>query len=411
MTSTEFRRTANEVLQWAVERDFRGTDPYDGLNSVRLAPLLGRSRLLRLAVIQAVKRSPLDLRPLLGVPGGHNPKGLALFLSGLGFLEPEGQAGENGPLMRRLSMMILSLASHPDGSPAFSEDRRTREDISLEEALDAGTFAWGYNFPWQGRAFLQPAWYPTVVCSSFVLDSLKDCGSPFFPVAARSLSRFVREFLNTHRDSDGICFSYSPLDRTRVYNASLFAAKILVNAAEAVDGASERERLKSLAREACRFVAGRQRADGSWFYGEADHWRWVDGLHTGFVLETLGDIAASLGTGDFDEAIRRGLLYYESFLFTGDGTARYFPHRRYPLDPHSFAQGSITLEKLGRHDLALAVLDRAVKLLWDGGRRGFVVRRGRFFRDSQVHMRWGQGWMFKALCFALSRGGAHEDLV
>lgn len=408
MRNTELGGIANEVLDWAVERGFRGTDPYDGLNSIPLTPLLERSRLLRLLVIQAVKRSALNIRPLLGVPEGYNPKGLALFLSGMGF---SGSGGKS-PLPQRLVQMILSLASDPRGKPVFSTDRRMRDDITVDEACDAGTFAWGYNFPWQSRAFLQPAWYPTTVCSSFVLDSLRDSGSPFFPVAARSLARFVLLDLNIHREGEGICFSYSPLDRTRVYNASLLAARILVRAAEVADGRHEREMLGSLAGEACSFVAGRQRKDGSWFYGEADHWRWVDNLHTGFVLEAMFDISLALNTDAWDESIQRGLEYYEKNLFTQDGTAKYYADRLYPLDPHCFAQGSVTFEKLGRHDLADAVLRRSRDLLWNARKHGFVVRRNRFFRDMQVHMRWNQGWMFKALRFVLSnRGEPCEDMV
>ena len=47
----------------------------------------------------------------------------------------------------------------------------------------------------------------------------------------RRAARFVAERLHRHEDADGICFSYSPTDRTRVYNASLFGAKILARAA------------------------------------------------------------------------------------------------------------------------------------------------------------------------------------
>src|SRR5438132_1559094 len=59
---------------------FAGYDPFDGLNSVlfQLIPLK-HLRLARLAWLQAIKRSSIDLRGLLRVEKGVNPKGLALF--------------------------------------------------------------------------------------------------------------------------------------------------------------------------------------------------------------------------------------------------------------------------------------------------------------------------------------------
>ena len=57
--------------------------PYDGLNSTifRRLPYISGKRLPRLAWIQFMKRSPFNLRPVLGVKKEHNPKGLGLFLA------------------------------------------------------------------------------------------------------------------------------------------------------------------------------------------------------------------------------------------------------------------------------------------------------------------------------------------
>jgi len=408
MHNTDFSRIAGEILQWAVQRDFRGTDPFDGLNSRLLAPLLKRSRFLRLATIQAVKRSPFNLRPILGVPEGYNPKGLALFLSGLGISKGRGKACDTSPCTR-LEQMILSLASGPDGAPAFSEDRRIRTDITPEEAEQAGVIAWGYNFPWQSRAFLQPAWYPTAVCSSFILDALRDSQSGFYPVVARKLASFINDSLNIHEDGGGVCFSYSPRDNTRVYNASLFAAKILVQAAQFVEeplGA----RFEELAVEACRYVAGRQRSNGSWVYGEADHWQWVDNLHTGFVLETMQFISEAVGTDDFGESLHRGLNYYMNGLFTKDGDAKYLDDSLYPLDPHCYAQGAITMIRMNEPVLAERILSRAIEQIWDEKGKGFFRKYGRHSRDGLIHLRWNQGWMFRALQ-ECNRQDDDEDLV
>ena len=172
----DLHRIAESIWKWAKERDFKGYDPYDGLNSRLLSPLVKYSRFLRLATIQSVKRCPFNPRKLLLISPGLNPKGLALFLSGLSYM-PELDSENTA---EQLQQMILSLASKPDGTPAFSTARTIRNDISVQELEESGLFAWGYNFPWQSKAFFQPALFPTVVFSSFVLDAFSHSNSRFY---------------------------------------------------------------------------------------------------------------------------------------------------------------------------------------------------------------------------------------
>ena len=70
------------IRAWGEARDWRGFDPYDALNSpaaglLALGPPLGR-RLFT----QAVKLSPLNLRPALGIRPAWNAKALGLVASG-----------------------------------------------------------------------------------------------------------------------------------------------------------------------------------------------------------------------------------------------------------------------------------------------------------------------------------------
>ena len=62
---------------------FRGYDPYDALSSpVFRLPVLRSSKWLRIAAEQALKRSPLNLRPFLRIRKGYNPVTLAFVLEG-----------------------------------------------------------------------------------------------------------------------------------------------------------------------------------------------------------------------------------------------------------------------------------------------------------------------------------------
>src|SRR5689334_6982078 len=71
-------QATTKLLRWCRGESWMGYDPYDGLNSpvARLWPM--RNRLARTALTQVVKRSPVNLRPLLRIHKAANPKGLAL---------------------------------------------------------------------------------------------------------------------------------------------------------------------------------------------------------------------------------------------------------------------------------------------------------------------------------------------
>jgi len=64
-----------------IERDdFAGYDPYDALNSPIIRFLTFGRKYGRIAWTQFMRRLHVNLRPLLFIPKGHNPKGIGLFL-------------------------------------------------------------------------------------------------------------------------------------------------------------------------------------------------------------------------------------------------------------------------------------------------------------------------------------------
>ena len=80
----ELETSVDGLLRYCRQNNWAGFDPYDALNSrvFALSPL-SRSRYCRIALTQALKRLPVNLRPLLGISKEQNPKGIALFLSAL----------------------------------------------------------------------------------------------------------------------------------------------------------------------------------------------------------------------------------------------------------------------------------------------------------------------------------------
>jgi hypothetical protein len=382
------RATALKLLSYCRANDWAGHDPYDALNSriFQALPFLN-FKLARLALTQANKRSPINLRPLLLVPKSHNPKGLALFLvswlklSRAGLVEDDGTAG-------RLADRILTLRS--ENTPYT---------------------CWGYNFAWQTRFELVPRGLPNIICTTFagnaLLDLHESSREPRYLEAAVSAANFIFDVLYWKPSATDSCFSYTPLWRAQVHNANLLGAAFLCRVAqESGDG-----RFWEPALAAARFSVKRQYDDGSWDYGESDSpsQRWKDNFHTGYNLCALRNLGRAAKTSEFEPAVRSGFKFYRDHFFREDGAPKYYHNATYPIDVHSVAQSVITLMALRDLDgdnveLARAVLAWAISNLWDERRSYFYCQKHRCYTVKIPYIRWAQAWMLLALATMLEHG-------
>ena len=82
--SSVAKSTTLKLLGYCQRNEWAGYDPYDALNCEIFEswPILD-ARIPRLVLTQALKRSPIDIRPWLRVPPTQNAKALALFLDSL----------------------------------------------------------------------------------------------------------------------------------------------------------------------------------------------------------------------------------------------------------------------------------------------------------------------------------------
>lgn len=378
------QHTARQLLAYCRARDWTGYDPYDALNSrvFRCLPLL-HFKLPRLLLTQVVKRSPINLRPLLLVPQTQNPKGVALFASSLLKFEKAGLIDDVGEI-QRLVQTLLSLRSD-----------------------QAKQFCWGYNFDWQTRFRLVPRASPNIICTSFAANALLDAyewgRDPRLLNAAVSAADFILDVL-FWSEGDGIaCFNYTPLWRSQVHNASLLGAALLCRVSRL---AGERRFLEPALR-AARYSVRKQHADGAWDYGESDSpsQRWKDNFHTGYNLCALSRIGEYAATDEFQSCIGRGLEYYLAHFFREDGAPRYFHDSIYPIDIHSVAQSILTLVELRALDprnlaLANSVFRWALANMWDS-RGYFYFQKLPRYTVRIPFMRWSEAWMLLALATVL----------
>ena len=368
-----------------VEKEgYRGWDPYDGLNSKFFQSLpLRKLPIARLAWIQLFKRSPINLRSFFGVEKDFNSKGLGLFLSGYCNLYVQNPREEYKEKIYTLIDLIINLRSK-----GYSG------------------VCWGYNFDWQARAFFQPKSTPTVVATTYVTYSLLDAYDIFknkeWLDLARSACDFVLSDLNRTYDKDGdFCFSYSPLDNTQVFNASLLGSRMLSR----VYSYTKEEVLAEAATKSVSFCCKQQKENGAWGYGTLPFHQWIDNFHTGFNLECIHEYQKFTGNRSFSEYLTKGFHYYTNTFFTKQGQSKYYDNKLYPIDIHAPAQLVVTLgrmEKLKEHlPLVSRVLEWTLQNMQDD--RGYFYYQVKKTGTSKIpYIRWAQAWMFFSLSFYLT---------
>ncbi|MBD5291689.1 MAG: delta-aminolevulinic acid dehydratase [Bacteroides sp.] len=378
--------------------DFKGWDPYDGLNSriFNALPLLKNSALCRLVMIQLFKRNPINLRRLAAVPKQYNPKAIALFISGY-------------------CHIYRAVEAKPELQNAFGQkevlkstiDRLTGLLLSLRSRGDNHGACWGYNFDWQARRlFLFPRYTPTVVATSFcttaLLDAYEITGDTEYLNVAMSTAQFVTDDLHRSNYGSGFLFSYSPLPgNDTVLNASLLGVKILSLCYKYTLNPEYR----ALASKVVTAVCEAQRPDGGWVYGLLPVQSWIDSFHTGYNLDALNAYRMLTGDRSFDKNIELGFDFYINNFFEEDGTPKYYHDKTFPVDIHSPGQLLITLSNMNLlsryHGLTDKVVEWTIRNMQD--RRGYFYYQVKPGVSSKIsYMRWSNAFMFNALSHCLN---------
>ncbi len=370
-------------------QDWIGPDPYEGLNATRFIDLPRRSVLGRRLVMQVVKRSPLDLRPLLGITPTRNAATVAWAVSAYaqgGFLPAELQRDRLEQATRLLISMRL-----PD----------------WEEAC------WSYPFDTQSRVFFYAKTDPNTIATSFagmaLLDAFEVTGEERLLELAGSVARFLVANVPQTEDAPGARFGYLVGDRSPIHNANTHVCALLARLI--THGADE---YRDAVREGLTWTLERQRADGSWPYGEREDLDWVDNFHTGYVLDSLRVCADADVDDRAEPAWREGLEYWRANLIAADGLPKYYDKEPYPIDTQCAAQAIQTLAIASKHDPSC--LGQAWKVFeWTMAnmrrRDGlFYFQRRRHWINRTPHMRWTETCMYLALVHLLAADREHFDL-
>jgi hypothetical protein len=367
--TAELLQTIRELERWGAARGWVGTDPYEGLNATRFDTPFRGSVTGRKILIQAVKRSPIDLRPMLGIPQGRSSAAFAALVSAYALQ---------------------------------GADDKLREALVVLESLRCADFAepsWGYHFDVQTRVFFYPRGAPNTIATAFagasLLDAYERTGDEALLGEAVGAGEFFLRHVPQTPAASGAYFGYLAGDRTPIHNANVLACALLARAGTH----ARRDDFLQAADAGVAYTLAHQEPDGSWPYGAEPHLRWVDGFHTGYVLNALRDCARAGLPAAHREALDRGLAFYRRTLFLDDGAPKYTTGSTYPIDIQCVAQGIQTFALAG-DPWALTVYRFALQHMRrpDGA---FAFQRRRFWRNDAPHVRWGQAPMLLALTHLL----------
>ncbi len=385
---TDIQKTYNQLFKYCESENFVGFDPFDGLNSkIFQATPLKALAVSRLAWLQMVKRSPKNLRPFLKIEKGSNPKGHALFalaeLSRFRISKDEEHANNAEELLNKLVEQKYELPKSKEHKPKT---------------------AFGYNFDWQSRAFFAPKGTPTIVPTAFAafafLESYEIFNNRDHLQTAEEICRFIVDDLNRPFESESeLCFSYTPIDNSIIFNASLLAGEVLGSVGKITNNGDYLQ----LAERSANFVINKQNENGSWAYGSKIRHSWVDNFHTAYILLSLYRMQKTIRSlqTKTELPIKRGLDFWLKNFFLEDGTPKYFDKQTFPVDIHSAAAAIVALCELNEFDKrclpqAEKVADWTIKNMRDAdGFFYYQKTRSRLIKTSFI--RWANAWTAYAL--------------
>jgi len=371
---------------WVEAHEYKGYEPFDGLGS-HFRPFTFKHQFLERVLMQAVRRSPLNTRPLLGIKPLESTKGRGYMARG--YLVRWRQTGRDDYREKANACLEWLIRNK---SPLYPE------------------YSWGNHFDYASRAGRYSKHESIIVWTALIgqafLDGYEQLSDERYLDVTRSICSWILK-LPRETTPNGACLSYLAARQISIHNSNLLGAAVLARTAKHT-GSSE---LLAVAKAAVEYSCGAQLSDGAWYYGEAPIYHWIDSFHTGYNLDSLQSYIESTGDQTFRPHLDRGFHYFKTNFFEPDGTPKYYPDRTYPIDIQCAAQAIETLVNFSECDpeavpRASAVARWTIRNMQDPVGYFYYRKSARSIaRTPMLH--WGQATMYRALAL-LSLKLEHE---
>lgn len=372
----DVKRALDRVQKWIEEHDYRGYEPFDGLSSWA-RPLAFGNQLAERILQQAIRQSPFNLRPLLGVRPQDSTKGRGYMAWGYLTL----YRATRKPEYLDKAVACLEWLDHHK-APRFEYH------------------SWSNHFDFVGRGGGYTKDDPILVWTGLIghayLEAFEITGRDWFLRVAESACNWILH-LPRENTARGDCLSYLAHRQSSIHNANMLGAGLLARTAKH----NGNQKYLRVARSAMEYSCSRQLPNGSWWYAEEPKYHWIDNFHTGYNLDSLDFYLGASSDEEFRPHLKRGLEFYKASFFEDSGRPKYYLTRTYPVDIQCVAQSIDTLSLFSDRDpqcltLAIRVAAWSIRNMQDT-KGFFYYRQYPLLKAKTPMLHWGQATMFRAL--------------
>ena len=358
------------------KNDYKGYDPFDGLNSY-LRIFTFNNRYLKRGLLQTIRRLPFNIRSVVGIGKNRSTKGVSFAASGL-----------------------IAMYRKTKDEKYLKEGEELLNWVIENRSPFFSNYSWGNHFDYISRVFYLPKGMPTLVWTgligSIIVEYYNVTKKEIYLDAIKKTAKFIIEDLPLYDCENTFCISYIPYKKKNVHNANVIGASFLSQAKKIANVNTEQIDKMSMT-----YTAMRQSKEGYWWYGQRKDMHWIDNFHTGYVLDAFKRYREASGNTDFDENIKRGFDYYRKNFFDGE-IPKYYFNKTYPIDIQCASQSIETLLNFGDIEKAYLVALWTIENMQDYDGH-FYFRKYKRNKNKTDMMHWGQGTMMKSLGLLIER--------
>jgi rhamnogalacturonyl hydrolase YesR len=380
-----------QVQQWVEERNYRGYEPFDGLSSW-FRPLTFGNLMAERILMQLIRQSPINLRPIMGVRPKESTKGRGYMAWG-----------------------YLHLYKATGNKEYLDKAESCLDWLDHHKVSRFQHHSWSNHFDFSSRGGRYTKNDPIIVWTSLIgqayLEAYEQTRNDRWLNIAESVCAWILA-LPREKTPTGNCLSYLAHVQSSIHNANMLGAAVLARATKHNGNAEWRE----VARSAMEYSCFRQLPDGSWWYGEKAHYHWIDNFHTGYNLDSLKCYTDSTNDRTWESQMIKGLTFYKEHFFEDSGRPRYYHNRTYPVDSQCVGQAIDTLALFSDIDpeclsLACKVASWTIEELQESDGH-FHYRHYPWGKAKTPMLHWSQAVIFKGMAVLAMKlsGNSSESL-
>jgi hypothetical protein len=269
---------------------------------------------------------------------------------------------------------------------------------------------WGLNFPYTSRFINADSKTPNIyntASSGLSLCEFYNIDIPLKGEIETNITEIIDAIFQVFSFNDENTkgwFAYYPKQQSPTYNVNALTAYFLCKANETL----KKECVsKEIIEKLINLLIEEQNLDGSWFYSRSSKGKWIDGFHSGFIIESLAYVYShGFKSEKLNNTLKRAWNYYIKNLFTEEGLPKYFSNgNKFPIEAQNCAQAIQTISLVGiwldwnQRELLEKVIQLTIKFLYNPNGY-FYYKKTRIFTYKQSYLRWSTAPMLVAFSYA-----------